>query len=214
MYCKAISPLADRGRGVLFGAPSHENVGDQAILLGASDYLREIHDELVIVKEYAPFEVKRSDMIYFLGGGNFGDLYAPVHLDKIRRLRTFNRNRVVFLPQSIHFRKHKSVVETRKALTAYNGETSLFVRDKDSKSIAENLLGIEAELLPDSSILLQPKLREWVTGIEAEGALYIRRDDKESKLRYTLDFPTVDIMMAGLPDRPELSLKLSEPNRG
>ena len=208
LYDQTIASSVSKGRAILFGAPSHGNVGDQAILLGASEYLREVHDELIVVQEYSPFEVEKSDTVYFLGGGNFGDLYLPVHLDKTQRLRTFKGNKVVFLPQSVYFRKRQNVNETRKAFAAYEGELSFSVRDEESKMLAENLLVIEAKLLPDSSMLLQPKLCEWVADMEGEGALYIRRDDRESKVRFTFDFPTVDIMKGGLPARPELSLKI------
>jgi pyruvyl transferase EpsO len=186
----------------------HTNVGDQSILLGARDYLQNIHEELVIVNERARFKVKGSDTIYFLGGGNFGDIYLPTHLDKIRRLHTFDANKVIFLPQAVYFCKHQSITQTRKALAMYKGELSLFVRDKMSKTIAENSLGIEAELLPDSSILLQPKLEEWVKGIYGEGILYVRREDEESKLKLNFRIPTSDIMMAGVPFRPEFSVRL------
>src|SRR5208282_127362 len=150
LYDHAIGSQVDRGRAVLFClARLHSNVGDQMILLGACDYLRSIHDELVIVNEYAKFRVKGSDTIYFLGGGNFGDLYASTHLDKIRRLPTFEANKVIFLPQSVFFRRHQSIIQTRKAFASYKGELSLFVRDNTSKRIADNYLGIEAQLLPD-----------------------------------------------------------------
>ena len=208
LYDHVIGSRVDRGRAVLFGAPTHSNVGDQMILLGALDYLRSIHNELIIVNEHAKFQVKDSDTIYFLGGGNFGDLYAATHLDKISRLHTFEANKVIFLPQSVFFRKHQSVIQTRKAFASYKGELSLFVRDNTSKKIADNYLGIEAQLLPDSAILLQPKLKEWVNGIEGKGVLYVRREDAESKRKFNLGLPTSDIMIAGVPLRPELSTRL------
>ncbi|HKM76360.1 MAG TPA: polysaccharide pyruvyl transferase family protein [Candidatus Bathyarchaeia archaeon] len=203
-----IGSTVDRGRAVLFSAPLHSNVGDQMILLGARDYLRSIHDELVIVNEHAKFRVKSSDTIYFLGGGNFGDLYAPTHLDKIRRLRTFEANKVIFLPQSVFLRKHRSIIQTRKAFGSYRGELILFARDNTSKTIADNYLEIEAQLLPDSAILLQPKLKKWLNGIDGRGALYVRREDAESKRKFSLGLPTSDIMFAGVPLRPELSIRL------
>ena len=210
LYDHAIGSQVDRGRAVLFClARLHSNVGDQMILLGACDYLRTIHDELVIVNEFAKFQVNRSDTIYFLGGGNFGDLYASTHLDKIRRLPTFEANKVIFLPQSVFFRKHQSIIETRKAFASYKGELSLLVRENTSKKIAQTSLGIEAQLIPDSAILLQPKLKEWVGGIGGNGALYVRREDAESKRKFNLDpLPTSDIMIAGVPLRPELSIRL------
>ena len=208
LYDQTIGSMVDGGRAVLFGAPIFSNVGDQMILLGAIDYLRSIHNELIIVNEYAKFQTNTSDIIYFLGGGNFGDLYAPVHLDKISRLHTFEANKVIFLPQSVFFRRHQSAIQTRKAFASYKGQLSLFVRDNTSKSIADNSLGVEAHLLPDSSILLQPKLKEWVNGIDGKGALYVRRDDSESKRRFNLGLPTSNIMIAGVPLRPELSVRL------
>jgi pyruvyl transferase EpsO len=178
------------------------------ILLGELDYLRSIHNELVIVNEFAKFQVKSSDTIYFLGGGNFGDLWAHAHLDKISKLHAFEDNKVIFLPQSVYFRKHQSIIQTRKALASYKGELSLFVRDSTSKRIADTSLGIEAQLLPDSAILLQPKLKKWVSGIEGKGVLYVRREDRESKRKFNLGLPTSDIMIAGVPLRPELSIRL------
>jgi pyruvyl transferase EpsO len=178
------------------------------ILLGACDYLRTIHDELVTVNEHVKFRANGSDTIYFLGGGNFGDLYSPTHLDKIRRLDTFEANKVIFLPQSVFFRKRQNLIQTRKAFASYKGELSLFVRDNTSKRIVDTSLGIEAQVLPDSAILLQPKLKEWVNGIEGRGVLYVRREDAESKLRFNLGLPTSDIMIAGVPLRPELSIRL------
>ena len=187
----------------------HSNVGDLAILLGACDYLRSIHDDLVIVKEYADFEVKRSDTIYLIGGGNFGDIYPDLHLDKIRRLRTLRSNKVVFLPQAVYFRGRRTIAETRKALGEYDGQVDFFVRDKESKRIAEDLCDVGARLLPDSSLLLEPRLKDWIAGIEPEGVVYIRRDDRETGARFNFPgVPTFDLMKVGIPEQPELSVRL------
>jgi len=178
------------------------------ILLGELDYLRSIHNEVIIVNEFEKFRTKDSDTIYFHGGGNFGDLYSPVHLDKIRKLHTFKANKVIFLPQSVLFRRQQTIIQTREAFASYKGELSLFVRENTSKMIVDNSLGIEAQLLPDSAILLQPKLKEWVNGIDGKGGLYVRREDAESKQKFNLGLPTSDVMWAGVPLRPELSVKL------
>ena len=208
-YDQEIGSTVDGGRAVLFGAPVHSNVGDLAILLGACDYLRSIHDDLVIVKEYSQFEVSRSDIVYFMGGGNFGDYYAGVHLDKIRRLRTLRSNKVVFLPQSVYFRRRRIIAQTRRALDEYDGQVDFFVRDMESKRIIENRCNVEAKLLPDSSLLLQPRLKVWTTGVKSEGVVYIRRNDKESEVRFNFPgVPTFDLMHVGIPDQPELSVRV------
>jgi exopolysaccharide biosynthesis predicted pyruvyltransferase EpsI len=208
LYDEVIKPPMNKERAVILGAPIYSNVGDHSILLGAYEYLRQIHREVIVVQNFATFKPTSSDVIYFLGGGNFGDMYPRIHLDKIRRLRAFRGNRIVFLPQSICFRKRQIMKETQNALAGYDGDVTLLVRDEESKRIAEELFDIEVQIAPDSALLLEPKLREWAEGIEPEGCLYIQRSDKESEMRLSLNMPTADLMRAGIAGRPELSVRL------
>lgn len=181
---EVLAPLTEGGRRwALLDYPRYANAGDSAIWVGTLRCFRVLG---------APPPVRTSDLrafdpdrlaprlgdgtIFLSGGGNFGDLY-PVH-QRFREavVQAFPHNRIVQLPQTIHFSSNEHVARTRRVL-ARHGDFVLMVRDHRSKEFAEAQLGIQATLCPDMAFGLGSLTP---SGPPSRDALWLLRADQEA----------------------------------
>ncbi|MDX1634513.1 MAG: polysaccharide pyruvyl transferase family protein [Marinobacter sp.] len=156
---RVILPLLEGRRAVaIFDFPNYANVGDSAIWLGQRAFLRAhgFHvchvDDCYLGGRGYP-ELPEDAAILINGGGNFGDLY--IHHQKLREslILQYPRNRIIQLPQSIHFQSE--VEENRCAnFLKKHGDFHLIVRDKLSFEIAERIHAGPVYLCPDMALYL------------------------------------------------------------
>lgn len=144
----------------LIDPPDYPNVGDQAILLGELAFLKQNFPtaEICIVthRTYHPSIdslVDSSDVLFFHGGGNFGDIWPHHHEFRLKMLEKFKHKKIVQFPQSISFSAGGLLDRTRSVLAECK-RLSLLVRDEKSLDKAERLLGIEAILSPDMAFYI------------------------------------------------------------
>lgn len=160
-----------RGRPVaLVDFPAYPNVGDSAIWAGTRRGLASLGlGDLAYSCDLRTYDRAtlgrrvRDGTIFLLGGGNFGDLY-PEH-QRLREtiVRDFPGNRVVQLPQTIHFRSREALDASRPVFGAHR-DLVLLVRDETSRRVAEEGLGVRARLCPDLALLLEPAPAAAATG--------------------------------------------------
>src|SRR5688572_25887538 len=93
---------------VYLDLPIHMNVGDLLINLGAEIFFRDsgVRPRLRLsVNDYKRrmAGISREDVLVFHGGGNMNDIW-PRH-EELRQtvLRAFPHNRVIVMPQTVHF---------------------------------------------------------------------------------------------------------------
>jgi pyruvyl transferase EpsO len=159
----AIGRLARPGeRYALLDFPDYANVGDSAIWLGARAALRRLTGR-------APVHVSGnwrggllglerrlgSATIYITGGGNFGDLWTGAQRFREKLLERFPNNRIVQLPQSIHFQSEAAARRCAAAIRRH-GDFHLLVRDSQSESFARQHFGCPVTLAPDCAFGLGP----------------------------------------------------------
>ena len=146
--------LEPAAKWALLGFPRHSNVGDSAIWLGSVALLSRILGSppaLVTVEGEYPteFELRSSDgPIFLIGGGNFGDVWPGFHEFRIRLLKKMVGRRVIQLPQSIYYTSSAHLQEMKAAIAAH-GDFTLFVRDRQSLSIAQRNFNCPTYLCPD-----------------------------------------------------------------
>jgi pyruvyl transferase EpsO len=167
------------GRSVLFvDQPTHFNIGDHLIMLGTEHYLAS--RKLQVVGRRAPFQplpaLAPDTVVLCQGGGNFGDIYGVEQRFREALVTRYPRNRIVILPQTIHFHDRANQAKSSSLLRAH-ADLHLAVRDSASQVIAADM-GLDTVLMPDMAHHLYPFHPHLHVG---KGVLVHARRDVEQK---------------------------------
>lgn len=151
-------------RAILIGTPIHSNLGDHLIASQCVKFLDTLkYDEVIEIPEFV-FELfsnrihlQETDDIYIAGGGWMGDLYEDqLVIEEI--LSTYKGNRVVILPQTIHFTGKGKFSSPEAFAECFNECKSgiISLRDRKSYEYCVDNLNLPKErcyLLPDMALL-------------------------------------------------------------
>lgn len=180
---RTLAPLvAGASRVALVDFPSHSNVGDSAIWLGALHALRSLGMPTPVYTcddhTYDRATLARTigdGTILFIGGGSFGDLWQrPMRLRE-RVVADFPHHRIVQLPESVHFGSADSLARTRAVFDAHKGVTIL-VRDRASLEFVSREFRTPVQLAPDLAFALGAFTRP---AAASRDVLWLKRGDKE-----------------------------------
>lgn len=181
---------------IFISTPLHGNLGDQAITIAIKKYLKDKYMEKIILE--IPFEkynrqkniyeklINEKDIIYLVGGGNFGNLYP--HEEKQRRdiVTRFPKNRIIIMPQSISYTNdEEGRKEIKNSKKIYDNRKNLHILTRDIKSYdfaKKNFVGIEISLVPDSVLYLENYYIAKFKTQERKGVILTLRSDKEKVL--------------------------------
>ena len=138
--------------------PNYLNPGDAAIWLGAREALAAINGQppaySSTLRNFSPAQCRAAvgkGTLYFIGGGNFGDLYLRHHRARLSIIDRMPDNPIVQLPSSCAWNDAVDpavLAETRSALARHSG-VRFFARDPRSQGQLRNLLNLESVLCPD-----------------------------------------------------------------
>jgi pyruvyl transferase EpsO len=169
--------------------PVHRNAGDFFIYAVTEWLLRERGCRVVYragVRDYrssaARRAIGRDAIVVGLGGGNFGDLYPQYQALRERVLGDFPSNRIVVLPQSIHFARPDAL--SQSLATLHHADLRIAVRDVPSLAIARTITP-HVQLLPDvvdaagAALLSAAGIGASPAAHEAAGTLRLLRRDGE-----------------------------------
>lgn len=175
-----LAPLIGEGPVALVDYPDHANVGDSAIWLGETAWLRtrglapayvstiraHDHDALAAALPEGP--------ILLHGGGNFGTLW-PAHQDfRLALLERFPDRPILQLPQSIFFDDEAAIADCARAIERH-GNFTLCVRDVPSLDFARRHFPCETLLVPDMAFAIGPLRRRPATA----DSFWLLRTDHE-----------------------------------
>jgi len=214
---EVLDPLVPADRPVaLLDFPQTPNVGDSVIWLGAMAYLtrRGIRPCYHCSnRTYSPASLARrigDGTILLSGGGNFGDLYRPHQELREAVVRGFPRNRVVQLPQTIHFESREALARARAAFDSHPHVT-LLVRDAHSLATARESFRAPSALCPDAGFALGALPRPIVP---SHPVVWLARGDKEAPALPREETPAGVVRTDWLHDDPtpllEFSLRLAQ----
>ena len=134
--------------------PVHRNAGDLFILAATEHLLRTLDCHVVHrtgVRDYRLSRVRRlvgpETILLGLGGGNFGDDYPRYQALRESMVRDFPDNRIVIMPQTIHFSTARSLDRATEVLRAHK-DLHVAARDEASAGVARAFTP-NVVLLPD-----------------------------------------------------------------
>lgn len=167
--------------------PVYSNIGDLLIFEGAERFFSDNDINIVdrfSLKEASALSRRRvgERVIVLQGGGNFGDLYPWHQAFREHVVRSFPDNRIVILPQTIHFSNEREAKRAGKVFRAHR-DLYIFVRDERSQALASTELShnrANVRLMPDMAHWLYGHIRPSVVAENAaRGTLWLMRGDKE-----------------------------------
>ncbi len=214
---ESIGPLIPLGAPLaLFDFPNHRNVGDSAIWLGELDYLKRWHPRSRIVwmsdirlALARPLPTLPEECVILIhGGGNFGDLWEHHQRLRERLAQHYVSNRLIQLPQSIHFTDKRNLDRSIAAFSRHR-DFHLVVRDLPSAETASLIAGDKCYLCPDMALHL-PLFPRPVR--PRHDILALMRDDKEKKTAGTdRDLPVAESVVVDWRDESHtLSMRLED----
>lgn len=182
------------GRSVHFtDIPVHGNIGDLLIMKGTVRFLEKYGINCALSAAYFNYSPKwlgPSDVLLLQGGGNLGDLYPGPQLFRERCIDELKENRIIILPQTIHFENEESRSRCERIFSAH---PDLHICVRDAKSFeSAHAMSDNVYLMPDMAHQLWPLQR---TAPVIGNRLGIFRMDEESAgaierhCDYTTDWP-------------------------
>ncbi len=170
----------------LFDFPNHSNIGDNAIYYGEIMFCTCNRLDLNYVETVSTSSVKRwyvldkkKGVILLHGGGNFGDIWLPLHEYRLRILSYFRDSKIIQLPQTVFF-KDKKILENTKRVIGQCRDFTLLVRDSKSFEFAKKYFDCNVFLCPDMAFGIPIEdIMDKISNIESDKILCLKRNDKE-----------------------------------
>jgi pyruvyl transferase EpsO len=156
----ALEPhLPPRSRCALIDFKNSSNVGDSAIWLGQTSYLRKANVSVVYscdVESYSEQQLRaRLDggIILISGGGNLGDLYSPHQRLREQLIERFHDTRS-FSCLSRSRSETSRISNAPRQYSTKHPDLTLLARDKLSLEVAGNEFRARSKLCPDMAFAL------------------------------------------------------------
>lgn len=175
--------------------PEHGNLGDQAIAIAGQEYLNFKYKNKLIIEftfeEYERYKklikklINKEDIIYLHGGGNLGNLYKEIEIQRREIIKTYITNKIIILPQSIFFTNDKfGEKERRVTQVIYNKHKDLHIiaRDEKSYKIAKEIFKNNKVYFTPDIVLFLEDIYSNKTKNERKGVIFTLRQDKEKVL--------------------------------
>jgi len=168
---------------IFVDVPYYANIGDMLIWQATLDFLKQLPYRCLYSaskETYVKPSIGVDVVILLQGGGNFGDLWRDSQDLRKKVIRDFPNNKIVLLPQSIHYSTQRLVREDAQVFNEHKNLTMCF-RDKNSWEFANKYFASSRNLLiPDMVFFLD--MSAWVKYIKPirEGSiLLLSRNDCE-----------------------------------
>lgn len=179
-------------KAILMGVPHHSNLGDHAITVAEREFIKKyfpeysyqevaeerIHTCIEQIKKH----INNEDILLLHGGGNLGDEYLFIEEGRRKIIEKFLNNKIIVFPETMYFHEdEKGKRELEISKTIYNRHPDLTLMAREEKSYMEMkrvFYNAKVFLTPDIVTILNEQRNEK----KREGALFIIRDDGESKL--------------------------------
>jgi pyruvyl transferase EpsO len=165
--------------------PVHTNVGDLLIQLGTRRFFEQFNYDVMASHSAYDFNerlarrIGREVTVVLHGGGNFGDLYDQHQAFRERVIQRFPHNRIVMLPQTIHYGSAERLAASARIFNAHP-DLHVCLRDRRSLATFQASFSNAAYLVPDMAHLLWRSLDYYAPGPNDTGTLLFLRTDIEA----------------------------------
>ena len=173
-------PLIDHDY-VLYGLPYYTNIGDTLIWEGTLELLKKVPFKCKGVcgwNEYPTSNLAGDSIILIQGGGYFGDVWRNGWLYVLEGIRQYKNNKIIVLPQSIHYNDDALADEDAKYLAEFK-RLIICVRDNQSYDYAKSHFSNEVLLMPDMAFCINKAYLDHWTVPATDKVLLLKRCDKE-----------------------------------
>lgn len=164
--------------------PVHLNIGDSLINMGTEAFFQD-HGHRVVGRaslyNFTPSlqaAVTPDTIIALHGGGNLGDIYPWHQTFREDVVAAFPDNRIVFLPQTIHYGSEEALAASSDALRRH-GDLHILVRDEKSYEISATRFTENTVMIPDMAHQLWGR---WPTDLPASAESrvlpFLRKDEE------------------------------------
>lgn len=181
-----------RKRIFVFGAPFHENLGDQAqtyctellykrrgyhmVVIDTKSALADDHNVINKVRSIA----RKNDLIVLHSGYHTTDIWPLENESNVITIKSFPNHHITVLPQTIHFEDEKNLKYTADVFNQH-GNITLMCRDEQSfKTAKKHFTNVQLKLMPDIVTMLVGKYNNHYPRNRKDGIMLCFRNDKES----------------------------------
>ena len=176
-------------RIILLGSPEYNNLGDLAIAYTMKkyfetkfpDYVYCEYPEKHIKNNMYPMNIKQSDVLCLIGGGNFGDVYMDQQNIRKKVIKKYSNNIIIF-PQTLFFTTEDSGKRELKEINNIlcgKDNVSIFAREEISYEYLKNNITCSREYLAPDIVLYNT----FETNKNKDGILLCLRQDAESSIK-------------------------------
>lgn len=130
----------------LLDFPSHQNVGDSAIWVGQTRYLKQLGAIIRYVADIATYDPRRlrrnlhpGSLVLLTGGGTLGDRWMKAARHRLQVIHDLPDYRILLLPQGVDF-SSSDAAETTDRIMGKHPDLHLLVRERLSLARARTLL--------------------------------------------------------------------------
>lgn len=165
--------------------PYHNNLGDTLIWEGTKDFLSILPYKCLLstnANNRKLFSMKWNEDVLILlhGGGNFGDIWTLHNEYRKKVISFFKKNRIIILPQTIHYDKIDNLKKDAEFYSNYSNVT-ICARDEESYKILRKYFPNNKHLLlPDMAFCINlNKYKEY--NKYSQKCIFVKRTDVEFK---------------------------------
>ena len=166
---------------ILLDLPYYSNIGDTLIWEGTRHYLKTISFKCLYTASKETFIYKRipeSTIILLQGGGNFGDIWREHQEFRLKITKIYPNNRIIFLPQSIHYENKSYIIEDAKQMNKHQ-DLHICARDNNSLDTLTQYFKNHHYLLPDMAFCIPFEYFSQYQIRPTNKTLFLKRNDKE-----------------------------------
>lgn len=181
----------NKKKAYFFGIPTHSNIGDSAIVLAETEFLKTCGYKRIVEitsQEYVSYRkcIKRllpkKATIFLPGGGNMGSLWPVEEERRCQIIEDFKKHSIFVFPQTVYYGNSQKDIELKnRTMQIYNSAHDMTIVAREEVSYH-----IMKELYPNCKIFFTPdivlSMGRQKFNQNRQGILLCFRDDKERKL--------------------------------
>lgn len=190
---KLIPIYKNQEKVIFLSTPEHGNLGDHAITIAIKKIIEEKYPNKLILEfsfnEYNRNQekiekiVNSKDIIYLVGGGNFGNLYSWEEIQRRDILKRFLNNKIIIMPQSLSYTddtQGKKELDITKNIAKEHKKLTIIARDEKSYAFAkENFSYNNIIMAPDSVLYMEDYYLEKMKQNRRDVIFTIRKDKEK-----------------------------------